>query len=513
MWVNKMKLGLFEIGKIKKAEIDLEGITVVCGETAEAKLSISKALFAVVNGCYDLKERVEKEIIEGTEMYLKRMYVLADVEFDYAKHIAPLKEEILGLLELTEGELLTEESEIDNLQTEQLSHDRVENEISIREEKAFNNANRTEIIDEISDSTTTNDEGTEKVAKERKGFFKRKKGKHAIVKEEVSDKENSAVVPVREKSILEKKLIRLINEQNIREGFEVREKELELTAMKIEGYLKGSEQKMTNSVLELAFKLEFGERINSRKSDDSEGHVLLGYNKEYFGVKFVGNRIKEITVLPEIKNKVMYISSPFMLENIKEVPQVLSQDHYSYFYGKLKQALTNDVVEDRRIDEKSVGEKEIMKLLDKLCPGELTLNNENEIVYFDKTHKKELSIREIAPNIKMIGIIRALFEKNIIEECGTLIIDEPENFMHPKEQVQYAKMLILANRIYDFKLLINTNSIYIIRAVEKFASEFKTEKRLKFYLEERKDGEVVMREVTGSVNKVYEELHAPIESL
>ena len=43
-----MELKTYNIGRVEKAEIDLEGITVVAGENGSGKSTISKALYTVL---------------------------------------------------------------------------------------------------------------------------------------------------------------------------------------------------------------------------------------------------------------------------------------------------------------------------------------------------------------------------------------------------------------------------------------------------------------------------------
>jgi len=56
-----MKLVLENIGKIKRADIELNGITVIAGENNTGKSTVSKVLFAVVNSLYRGSEQVHDQ--------------------------------------------------------------------------------------------------------------------------------------------------------------------------------------------------------------------------------------------------------------------------------------------------------------------------------------------------------------------------------------------------------------------------------------------------------------------
>lgn len=53
-----MRFSLENIGKIRKADIDLNGITVICGDNNTGKSTIGKALFCVFNSCYDIDNTI-----------------------------------------------------------------------------------------------------------------------------------------------------------------------------------------------------------------------------------------------------------------------------------------------------------------------------------------------------------------------------------------------------------------------------------------------------------------------
>ena len=65
-----MKLFLKNIGKIQKATIDLNGITVIAGENDTGKSTIGKALFAVFNSFYDIESKIKMEREKSIENYI-----------------------------------------------------------------------------------------------------------------------------------------------------------------------------------------------------------------------------------------------------------------------------------------------------------------------------------------------------------------------------------------------------------------------------------------------------------
>ena len=53
-----MQLKLKNIGKIKDASINIDGLTIIAGENNTGKSTISKALFAIFNSLFQLEEHI-----------------------------------------------------------------------------------------------------------------------------------------------------------------------------------------------------------------------------------------------------------------------------------------------------------------------------------------------------------------------------------------------------------------------------------------------------------------------
>ena len=56
-----MDFKLKDLGKIKKADIKLDGITVICGDNNTGKSTIGKSLFSFYNALYDYKTKISMQ--------------------------------------------------------------------------------------------------------------------------------------------------------------------------------------------------------------------------------------------------------------------------------------------------------------------------------------------------------------------------------------------------------------------------------------------------------------------
>jgi predicted ATPase len=82
-----------------------------------------------------------------------------------------------------------------------------------------------------------------------------------------------------------------------------------------------------------------------------------------------------------------------------------------------------------------------------------------------KKENIEFEMDNTAMGIKQFGIIYSLIENGYLTKDRILIIDEPEVHLHPKWQIEYAKILVeLAKN--GIKILLTSHSPFFIEAIE-----------------------------------------------
>lgn len=69
-----MKLTLKNVGKIKNAEVEINGITLVAGENDTGKSTIGKTLFAVFNSFHHITDKIRAERIDSVNNQLQAMF-------------------------------------------------------------------------------------------------------------------------------------------------------------------------------------------------------------------------------------------------------------------------------------------------------------------------------------------------------------------------------------------------------------------------------------------------------
>lgn len=123
-------------------------------------------------------------------------------------------------------------------------------------------------------------------------------------------------------------------------------------------------------------------------------------------------------------------------------------------------------------------QEEIQKIID----GNIVYDNKQRDFIYSK-NEKAISIKNTASGIKSFGILQLLLENDILNQNSILIIDEPENHLHPKWQLKYAKVLVTLAK-NGVKILIASHSPYMIEAIKRYSDLENLEESTNFYLAE-----------------------------
>jgi len=158
--------------------------------------------------------------------------------------------------------------------------------------------------------------------------------------------------------------------------------------------------------------------------------------------------------------------------------------------------------------ESSLNQIEFIDNLKKIIDGEFLSHSTKEIIF--KRGNKEFDINSVATGIKSFGILQLLIKNNHLTKDTILILDEPEVHLHPKWQLEMAKIIVelVKNGV---KIVVNSHSPYMIEALEVYSA--KQEVNRNFYLAEKKDDYAIISDVTDDLEPIYSKLAEPIQDL
>lgn len=141
-----------------------------------------------------------------------------------------------------------------------------------------------------------------------------------------------------------------------------------------------------------------------------------------------------------------------------------------------------------------------------------SFEKEERDFYFNKNENTKFKSINTATGLKSFGIIQLLIQANMLNERSLLIIDEPEIHLHPKWQVEYAKLIVALVK-NGIPVLLTSHSPEIIQALSVFSEQFGIQDRTAYYLTES-DGTVSdINDVTDDINKIFIKLSEPLHNL
>lgn len=447
-----MDIKIENIGKIKSADIAVNGLTVIAGENNTGKSTVGKLLFAIVKAMSRYKEDLKesKEILvagltEKLYLNLRKNYKLSDKikeEFDPQLFYKQLR---LYVIEL------------------------------------FSFSNRV--------NTLTPDD-------------------HLQLNNILKEKQN--ILKEFNQTAWEK------NKETLKSIFD--------TIL-----LDEDKEVIIKRALNKAFYSEFHFELNPKHSHKQSNIECTENQNKIFNINIENNKISEFKLHDDLLYEdITFIETPIFLQMYELIQNSGTLFEATKQPSSLRPQVSlhiKDLVTKFEISNFykhiNIENKELKHLTDTIAniiEGEFIYKDEDKDFAFTQHVNKNnnISIKPIntASGIKAFGVIQLLIQANIINERSLLVIDEPENHLHPKWQVEYARLIIELVK-HEIPVIISSHSPYMIQALKHFSDKEDLSKRTSFYLANIKEGEFYadFDNVTDDLNKIFSKLAQPLKDL
>ena len=447
-----MLLKLNNIGMIKEANIEFNGLTVIAGENDTGKSTVGKLLFSIIKSFsryeQDLDEDKKKNIMKLVERtyFLIRRFIDFQRDTELRRAFYPVE----FLNEIQTSLLHSDKSAIDML---------FDAKIRIIEQAIASLNTRESIIHSLSSL---------------KDVILRDDKKEDIIK-------------------------RALNKAFISEFYLEISNKMANENTKI-GLLEGE-----NSIFDII--------IDNNKVQDLQYYDTLYFNDvtyietpiilQMYDVINRSSTLFEVNDAIEKSIRVSHLGNPKVSLHMKDLISKL--ENAQYIDGTIFDLDTNPLRDD----------------ISNLINGSMSFNKDEKDFIFSKKVKtnrgnKKIDVKSVnvATGIKAFGIIQLLIQSQILDERSLLIIDEPEIHLHPKWQVEYARLIVNLIKS-DLSVLVTSHSPYIIQAFKYFSEKEKLKDKVNFYLAEKTDGNSLstIYDVTKNLNKVFKKLSDPLKEL
>jgi len=134
---------------------------------------------------------------------------------------------------------------------------------------------------------------------------------------------------------------------------------------------------------------------------------------------------------------------------------------------------------------------------------------------FRRVDNKEFNLSECAMGLKSFATIQMLLNNGYLDKNTLLIIDEPEVHMHPQWIVEYARMIVMINKIVGVKFFVSSHNPDLVNAIRQISEKENTLDTLSFYLAEkqRDSFEYVYKYLGTEINEIFKSFNIALERI
>lgn len=201
----------------------------------------------------------------------------------------------------------------------------------------------------------------------------------------------------------------------------------------------------------------------------NENVPVNNYSILEYGVSI--NNSSGSLLIPHSINKALYIDSPMMFDDI-------SEQHWRDMFF----LITGENNSPKTI----IGNI----LTSEILSGEVEYNpddDSNSGFIYKRKDGLIIDLMNCATGVKSFAILQLLYKNGSLDKNTLLIIDEPEAHLHPQWIVEYARIIVLLNKIIGVKFFICSHNPDMISALKYISEKEGVEKTLNFYIAEDLD--------------------------
>ncbi len=256
------------------------------------------------------------------------------------------------------------------------------------------------------------------------------------------------------------------------------------------------------------------ESIKNGLNREFQGDLENKLNKNDSKIELWNNNVLQLGLYLNKENKIDYQFMSFNNAIYIDTPFVFDFDRYMYFdrydgghRNDLKSVVISAIQKDDAI--LNVTSQKLINEINKIIPGKFKFDK--DVKYSE--NNITINSTSLAAGLQEVGIIKILLEKSIIDSNSLMILDEPENHLHPKLQMDFAKVLIRIVKELELTLLITTHSPYMIQALNVYAKNYNIEDKTNFYIAIRDEKGATYKNINDNLEETFKLLAEPFAIL
>ncbi len=264
-----------------------------------------------------------------------------------------------------------------------------------------------------------------------------------------------------------------------------------------------------NKISELNLQNNFYRYFNADIADNAK--ITFEINNLNFNLAILNNSCKIdssdsdrlFLIVDNLSTNIIMIETPLiwnLVDLLTKLPMIEDEMNIELQYPKIMKDLHWNLSFKSR--EKALN---ISPSISNIISGNFVQNSAGDF-YFQKDSKK-IDLINTATGIKYFGILQTLSNNNHFHKNQILILDEPEVHLHPKWQLELAKVITYLSD-NGVKILVNSHSPYMIEALQRFS---KNKENTHFYLAENGVIDKVNNNNSETLASIFLKLSEPFE--
>ncbi len=211
-----------------------------------------------------------------------------------------------------------------------------------------------------------------------------------------------------------------------------------------------------------------------------------------------------------LHNDAWFIGTPLIMDALGATPRMTSwtigDSINRELASRIRRARPRSSIARRVADEEL---STVYGMIDSYLSGDFSIGKDGELEVGISGMNKPLNVANLSMGIKMLALLRLMVDVNLLKRKDVLILDEPENHLHPELQVLFADVIVELQRVYDLTVLVTTHSPYFLQSLELSARKKRAEdgegETLRVYQPKTVDdlGRVEFDDVSNDTSSMY----------
>ena len=269
------------------------------------------------------------------------------------------------------------------------------------------------------------------------------------------------------------------------------------------------------AVLTSSLNDEFNDQVNNIYAEEP-ARIVLRIRDQASEIVVVDSSVEYLSNVLHLNTEAVYLDDPFALDDALAPLFSRQGGHRGHVQSLIRKSTRPDRASQSRLDYIVASGKleEIYNAIDSVCAGRIVRGNSSALGgYLAPGTDKVLDVRNLSSGVKTFAIIKHLLQSGVIEESGTLILDEPEVHLHPEWQLLFAELIVMLQKQFNLHILLNTHSPYFLNAIQVYSQKHAIAEVCRYYQAVLDGSTSVVEDVTHNVEKIYEQLVAPFQIL